>query len=436
MAKKAIGLQNMLEWLCTTFIIILMMFFLFYTGEHGFTDLLTAKYSAFKWICGGFIVISTLLILEGLLIGSIKLEKTSFLQIAVLVYLLFTWISALLSEHFPKTVVGATRCEGALTVTIYCLIFLIVSMYGKVHRHMLTVLSVCSVAFGIICILQLYGKNPFWLYPEGYDYFDAHVAYSGEYLGTIGNTDLVAAFLCLLIPIFLTEIIKFGIKRKYYLLLPLAVLTFVLVKMNVLAGIVGILFGYAIIIPVICFKSHRAKRICIIAIIALAFAALLLIYLVDLPFELPHQMHMMMHGSVEGVFGSGRIHIWKSVLERVPKHLLFGSGPDTMAYEDIEPFSRFDETLGITLVSKIDVAHNEYLNVLSQQGILAFIAYMAIVIYTVFKWFKHANKSTAAILGSALICYFIQAFFSFSMCITAPFFWVILGLFDNATKDS
>ena len=115
------------------------------------------------------------------------------------------------------------------------------------------------------------------------------------------------------------------------------------------------------------------------ALLTVALAMLAVVYFADLG-GMFHELHAILHGNAEGGFGSGRLHIWKSVLQRVPEHLLFGTGPDTMLYSDIEAFSRYDEVLGGTIVARIDIAHNEYLNILYHQGILALASYLGALI--------------------------------------------------------
>ena len=440
--KNSNSIDTVMTKITSVFLTLLLTVFLFYTGNKGFVDIQNAKYKAFMLLCGGYILIALICIIEGALIGAIKIPsfKSIFkgltsLQKTTLLYLVFTWISAIISSHFPETIVGATRYEGALTITIYCVVFLLVSCYGKIDKFMIWLFSSVSLIFGAICIIQLFDVNIFNLYPEGYKYSDAYVAYPGAYLGTIGNVDLVAAFLCLTIPIVSTSLIKLKGKIKLLLLMPLATLVFVLIKMNVLAGLVGVFIGTLMIIPIVFIKEHKHKIIYIFSVIGTGLIGLLLVYVVDLPFELLHQIHEMMHGSVSETFGSGRIHIWKCVISDLPNHFWFGSGPDTMVYTELEPFKRYDATLNSMIVSGIDVAHNEYLNVLSQQGIFAFVVYIAIVTCSIYKWIKMPFENmTSKIFGSALLCYFIQAFFGFSMCMTAPFFWVTLGLFDKSLK--
>lgn len=121
----------------------------------------------------------------------------------------------------------------------------------------------------------------------------------------------------------------------------------------------------------------------------------------------------------------------------MPEHLLFGTGPDTMLYSDIEAFSRYDEVLGGTIVARIDIAHNEYLNILYHQGILALASYLGALIAAAKKWVCGSGQdAVTAVLGTMLFCYSVQAFFGFSMIMTAPYFYLALALLDKRdTKE-
>ena len=154
-----------------------------------------------------------------------------------------------------------------------------------------------------------------------------------------------------------------------------------------------------------------------------------MLFVFDPDSGLLHEIHELLHGRVSDTFGSGRIYIWKSVLERIPSQLWLGSGPDTMMLAEIEPFTRFDERLNTAIVAQIDVAHNDYLNILYHQGIFAMLAYMAALVDAAGKWLRNSEKSgVVAALGGAALCYYIQAFFGFSFCGSTIYFWVILGL--------
>ena len=404
--------------------------FLLYPGMQGFGEIAQAKYQMFLLLCGGYTALMLLLLAESALVSGKKcrnlkavLKETNWTQRFLALYLLFTWLSALLSPYFPETVIGVSRYEGALTISIYVVCFFLVRAYGRIDRVLITVFGAAVTLFDLLCIAQLYGGNPFTLYPVGYGYADAGVAYSGAYLGTIGNVDLVAAFFCLAIPAFWATILRSHERKRYYLIVPLALSLFVLVKMNVLAGFVGVFAGGAISYVVITPVGETHRRALAAAFFCLVVGSLAALYCVDFG-GVFHELHSIMHGEISTTFGSGRIHIWEQVLSAVPEHFLFGTGPDTMLY---------GESLGGTIIGRIDVAHNEYLNILYHQGIFALAAYLSALAAAAKKWLRDSGRNAlVAVLGTMLLCYGIQAFFSFSMVMTAPYFYLTLALFDKS----
>lgn len=422
-----------------TFLILMSTLFLLYPGTQGFGGITAVKYRMFLIICGGYAALMSLFLAENALVSGKKrrslkaaLKETSWTQRCLALYLLLTWLSALLSPYFPETVIGVSRCEGALTITIYVVCFFLVRAYGRIDKTLVGAFGVSVTLFDLLCIVQIYGGNPFTLYPAGYGYADAGVAYSGAYLGTIGNVDLVAAFFCLAIPAFWAAMLRSRDWQRWLLSVPLALSLFVLVKMNVLAGFVGILAGAAVSAVVIVPMSARAKRAAVWSLAGFFALALAVLYCFDLG-GMFHELHSILHGDLSGSFGSGRIHIWGQVLKAVPEHFLFGTGPDTMLYGGLEAFTRYDEALGGTVVAQIDVAHNEYLNILYHQGILALAAYLGALAAAAKKWLRDGGRNARiAVLGTMLLCYSIQAFFGFSMIMTAPYFYLALALFDKS----
>lgn len=431
------------------YLALIMTVFLLYTGTMGFQRISWAKFTSFLAISGGYIIGMLLLLLIVLILlktrwmrkyklPSIKkcISESTWVQRLMVIYLLMTWISAIISPYFPTTVIGASRNEGALTITAYVLVFLLVSLCGRVEKWMLPVFAVSVSIFDIICILQLFGLNPFTLYPEGYDYFGANVHYNGAYLGTIGNVDLVAAFLCLAIPIFWVCLMRLNHSHRWLLLIPLGLSLFVLVKMWVLSGLVGVFVGCVIALCATLPVSDKTRKVLWIVLISGAIAAIALIFFVDVGSGLFHEVHLLLHGHVDDTFGSGRIHIWRSVLERIPENPWFGTGPDTMQFAGVEAFQRYDEQSGVLYVGEIDVAHNDYLNILFHQGVFAFVAYVAALVLSARNWLRCAPHSVeAAALGSAVLCYCIQVFFGLSVCVVAPYFWIMLAFLEITYKN-
>lgn len=419
-----------------TYIILLTTAFLVYTGPQGYTKITASKFSAYFLLTCGYIVIMSILAvmeLRGSLSGLIK--KLGWAQKSAVLYLALTWVSALASPFWPDTVLGVSRYEGALTITLYVISFLFISIYGKGDRILLWVFAAAVTAESILCIVQMAGYNPFSLYPEGYNYFDAGKAYNGEYLGTIGNVDLLAAFYCLAVPILAYASVRLRGAGRFIILAALSIAVYTAVRMSVMAGFVGITAGLLLALPA-GIRERRGRLTLWAGISVLLLAGVLTVYAVDLPIGPLHEAHSLLHGNLDGGFGSGRIHIWSEVLRTATQRPLLGFGPDTMINGGLEPFTRYSGELGGTIVAVIDTAHNEYLNIWYHQGIFALGAYIWLLALLWRRWIKTAPAAGSQwALGAGIIGYCAQAFFGFSMCITAPFFWAALGLLDAGSRQ-
>lgn len=92
-----------------------------------------------------------------------------------------------------------------------------------------------------------------------------------------------------------------------------------------------------------------------------------------------------MQGNIKDSFGSSRILIWRKSLELVPERMLLGGGPGTLSLRLDVNFSRFVEETGQTLSSSVDNAHNDYLGILVNTGLLSLAAYLAAQLTSLFQ---------------------------------------------------
>ncbi len=426
---------RLFELITTVFLVLMGTLFLLAFDTTGFERISSVKVTLFYIICGGYAGLMLLILPESILVGSLKtkevwrlLRPETWTQRLALLYLGLTLVSALLSPH--KTVwLGTSRHEGTLTVAIYVLCFYFVSKFFAADKKLIYIFGGSVSVFSIICILQLMGFNPFSMYPEGYNYHDAYTAYSGAYLGTIGNVDFVAAFLCIAIPLLAIAVLKLKDRARRWLLLPLGLSLTVLFWMGVLAGLVGVLCGAAVCLPVLLPVGKRGRVMLWLLLAAGTLGGVALLYFADLGGGLLHELHLLLRGQAADTFGSGRLYIWKNVWERLGEALWFGHGPDTMALAQIPPFERYDAQLELQIVAAIDAAHNEYLNILYHQGIFALTAFLGMLGCAFGRFVHNARTSSAvAMAGGAVLCYCIQAFFGISQPLTTPFFWIMLGV--------
>ena len=90
---------------------------------------------------------------------------------------------------------------------------------------------------------------------------------------------------------------------------------------------------------------------------------------------------------------------------------------------------------GVPLPDIFDTPHNEYLAQLTDHGLPALLLFAALMACAVWRrrkgLFPLLDPCTAPVL-----CYAVQAFFSFSVCLVAPMFWVLLGMAFSPSPEA
>ena len=436
MAKGQKQPEELLRRLTDIYLALMLSVFLLWPGRGGYGAITEAKAALFFLLSGLYVSGMVLLRLELSLVGALPRPNIrasmGLPQWLVAGYWAFSLLSALLSDFRGTALWGSQRREGLVTITLYCALFLLVSRYARPRPWMLWLFSAAVTANGLLACLQLMGLNPFALYPKGMTYFDGNKLYSGQFLGTVGNVDLLSALLCVAIPVCWVAMMRLKDKRRFLLAVPLAVSLFVLLKAFVSGGVVGIFLGAVLTAPVL--LEGRGRHLALAAAGIILVLGLGAVYLAgDRMGGFLYEANELLHGNFDDSFGSGRIYIWRKSLELVEGNLLLGGGPDTMGLRTDAVFQRFDEDLGVLIRSHVDTAHNEYLNILVNQGLFALLCFLGALVTAGAQWLRCAAKSPlAAICGAGVLGYCIQAFFGISSLITAPYFWLALALLAHA----
>ena len=427
----------------TAYLAVMLSLYILFPGFGGYRGITAAKWIFYMVLTGAYIVVLLVCRVYLAASGTEKLPQRDelFKSLDPVIYLaagylLFTFISAVLSPYKSTALLGSGRREGFITILMYVLGFMAISRYEKPKAWLLGLFAAAMCLNCFLCVSQFTGANPLRLYPAGMNYYDGNVLYSGEFLGTIGNADILSALLSIAIPVFFAAIMKLKDKRRFLLLIPLALCLFVLIKSFVAGGILGVAGAVVLSIPVLLEGKTARKRavIIVIAVIVLALAAVY--FLGGRAGGFIYEASETMHGRAEDSFGSNRIYIWRNVIALVPQRPVFGGGADTLGYFTDAAFSRYDENLGFTVKTAVDAAHNEYLNILVNQGAVALAFYLAALVLSAVKWVKSSTKSpAAAICGCGALGYCIQAFFGVSSPIVAPFLWIALGILAGADRD-
>ena len=387
----------------------------------GYERMLEGKYACFALLTAGYLAAT-------LCADRRKLRRArgwTAPDIAAATYLLASALSALCSPYGAQTLLGGTRRDGLVTLALYVLMFALLSRYLRPDRLLVYLTALSATLCDALVLLQLRGDNPFRLYPAGLNYYDGDVAYAGFYAGPSGNIDFTAFLLAIAACVLTAAMLRL----RLWALAPTVALTlWVLVRLGVAAAWVGIacaaVWGLALLLP--------GRRMLLLLSAALTVGALAVLRFYSGDNQTLLEASLLLRGKADGSFGSGRLAIWRDCWYLVRERPLLGGGPDTLWLRGLEPLAWVHD--GSVIPSDITAAHNEYLNILVNQGAFALAAYLALLAAALVRCFRRAGDARYALCGMGLLCYAAMAFFSISTCITAPLAWLLLALCNPHEK--
>ena len=142
-----------------------------------------------------------------------------------------------------------------------------------------------------------------------------------------------------------------------------------------------------------------------------------------------------MHGNFNDRFGSSRMFVWKRCIPLIKENPIIGTGPDSFLNVFMNRYTEDIEAARMNV--SFDFAHNDYIQIMINYGILGLIAYLT-ALFGAAKRGLSASKFNPKILilGSAVLCYCAQIFFSFSIVMVAPVFWILFALLDRENRDT
>lgn len=411
------------RWLTDKYISLMLLVFPLWTGTEGYAAITRGKFLFFAVLSALYLA---LLLPCALLVGE-KPRRARLPQWFALAFMAAACLSAVLSPYGRAVILGASRYDGLLTLLLYGGIFLGVSAFGEWKKYYVYLLAASAYICSLVAIPQLLGGNPFGLYPGELTYFDANVRYTGEFLGTIGNTNLLAAFYCLCIPLFIWHALTHRALRDRLVLAAAALCLGVLIASRVASGAVALAAAAVVLMPYyVNYTSHSRKKALIAAgcMAALCLAALAAVYFYGGGSGTLHELSEVLHGHVEDSYGSSRVAIWRECLRLAGERPLVGGGPDTLALRTDMTFSRFVEETGSTISTHVDNAHCEILGYLVNLGLLGALPYVALCAGSLRRFFR----GCAPAAGGALCCYYVQSLFGLGLCIVVPLVWIYMGL--------
>lgn len=411
------------RWLTDKYISLMLLVFPLWTGTEGYAAITRGKFLFFAVLSALYLA---LLLPCALLVGE-KPRRARLPQCFALAFMAAACLSAALSPYGRAVILGASRYDGLLTLLLYGGIFLGVSAFGEWKKYYVYLLAASASICSLVAIPQLLGGNPFGLYPGELTYFDANVRYTGEFLGTIGNTNLLAAFYCLCIPLFIWHALTHRALRDRLVLAAAALCLGVLIASRVASGAVALAAAAVVLMPYYVNYIYKNKRLTLAvsaSMAALCVLALAAVYFYGGNSGTLHELSQLLHGHVEDSYGSSRVGIWRECLRLFGESPVTGGGPDTLVLRTDMTFSRYVEETGSTLSTHVDNAHCEILGYLVNLGALGLIPYLALCAESLRRFFR----GCAPAAGGALCCYYVQSLFGLGLCIVVPLVWIYMGL--------
>ena len=395
------------------------------------------------------------------------------------------YAQALNSSGQRAALMGAIRYEGLLTQLCYLAIFLLMSLFRPRMKWLLRAAAASLMVFFAVTLLQYAGFNPLGLFPLG-----RSVRTNYEFQGTIGNIDMISGYLCLMVPLLLSAFVLQRQADGWLLLAGLCgVMDQLLI--GVQSGLIALALAMGLLAVFLLTRPRRRWRIVLIyggvlflagarlllglpwlegtesiafpwrpslvklgllaagallmalapllrrhpgrhlsarmtAVLAIAFILLCLAGIAVAPLQEGSglwELQQIMHGNAQDSYGSYRLGVWRHTLSMARENLLFGTGPDTFLYALRDHLSQ----VGATLPETFDNPHNEYLAILSNNGLPALLCYLA-AMGTLLVSCLRRRAPEAMTLLCALCCFLLQGLFSFSICLVSPMFWAVCGM--------
>lgn len=415
-------MEKRARWLTDKYICLMLLVFPLWTGFDGYADITRPKFLFFAALTGLWLAS----LLACALIYRCRPGKPTAFQTCALCFAAAACVSTAFSEYFPDTLIGASRCDGLLTLTLYGSIAVFVSRWGEFKQSYVNLTALASGLCALVCVLQLCRVNVLGLFPAGLDFYDAGVKYTGEFLSTMGNTNVLAAYFCLTIPLLVCSAPGSKPLRRALLLLAAAAELGVLVFVRAESGLVACLA--ALPLAVLYYVNRSGRRRAALGLLggfaALGFGALAVVYFAPPADGTLWELSELLHGRVQDSFGSSRVAIWREAARLAAERPLTGGGPDTFGLRSALDFSRYVPETGATLSTHADNAHCEPLGYLVNLGVPGLAAYVSVVISALRRWLGGA----APALGAALICYLVQSLFGLGLCLVVPIAWIYMGL--------
>lgn len=248
------------RWITDKYILLMLFVFPLFTGFSGYAAITRSKYLFFTISTGAWLLV--IVVCRSWVFFSEKRSPQipDVCCLAVMLFMLACVVSALLSPYREYVLLGAGRYDGLLTLLLCAGIFLGVRGNAEAGERYIYALSISAALCSAVAAGQLFGVDFLRLFPGGYTYYDSGTLYTGQFLGTIGNTNLLSGFLCIVLPSECVLFVCGGGKKSAVLAVSAVLCLFVLTASGVAAGAVALCAAAVIALPLVIRTKERLCR--------------------------------------------------------------------------------------------------------------------------------------------------------------------------------
>lgn len=385
-----------------------------------------SKYKIYKKISKTYIMLLLFNVLVLLIIYIIKKVKNKSYKLKIndlflLLVIVFSLISVIFAVNRKVALYGiGGRYEGLYSILYYLSLYMLSTYIEKKHKRIIVYcIVICGTIELLYSIFQITNIcNVITQYHHNKPRATGFVS-NPNFFGTLMLINLSYS-----LGLFIDE-------KKYALKILFGFLIFIfmigLLISNTMSVFVGLIIVF-IYISIYIIKEKQYTKLVIISLILLTSTLLTVktgkTGLIKDIKQTKNQTVEIAKGNVDETYGSNRIYIWKNTLKVVPNHILTGVGIDNFYYA-------FGKKPLMMKGWSFDKAHNEYLQILTCEGIFGLISYLLFYGWIVIKGIKNNYKNKEIYLILPAIGYLVQAFFNISVIEVAPFFYISLGLLVN-----
>lgn len=378
----------------------------------------------------------TLSMVELLARGRINWHKRR-INIPILLFILVMTLSLINSDYFRISL------NDYITFLFYFILYFFVrnNLTDKIElKSFVKIFFLTSFLVSLYTLIQYYGYDP---YLKGLPYLSS----------TIGQKNWISNYLAMIFPIifsyFLLEKTK-RIKIAYFMVLSIVYATLMICQSR---GIwisisLTVIFAIYIIVKFKLFEIfHKNKKW--LTLLLITFLVITIIYSTDNPLN---KSAITVTERAISTFDeqdpsiNTRLLMWRTTFEMIKDKPLLGSGIGTfkMNYLEYQAQLLKENPNYIKYYTKAGEAHNEYLQMWAELGIIGlglFLWIFYFIFHTVFNFYKRSKngEDRLIILGliAGITCFMIHSLFTFALHVPVlgAIFFIIVGLTIKYAED-